>query len=137
MVVHAPGVEHADHPAVEEDVEDGGQERRPVLVQRDDAHHHEEGEVGLDVAPGELDDHPRGGHEADARDHRGEAPPGRHHARGERGHRDDATLEGAVPERPPHREAGREEGGRVQPEEDDDAAVPPGPDLRREVASLR
>ena len=43
-------------------------ERRPVLVQRDHGDHHEEVEVRLDVAAGQMHDHRRGQHQAGGTD---------------------------------------------------------------------
>ena len=50
VVVDGLGRERAGDAVLEDDVADGDEERPPVLVQRDDADHHEEVEVHLDQA---------------------------------------------------------------------------------------
>ena len=72
-----------EHAVVQDDEADREPERQPVLVQREDADHHEEVEVHLDDAAPEVDEHRRGRDEAGAR---GDHPPAQRDARQ---HRDD------------------------------------------------
>jgi hypothetical protein len=60
---------------VDDHVGEGQPERQPVLVQGDDADHHEEVEVGLDHPAGQVDEHGRGGDQAE-HGRRRPGPPG-------------------------------------------------------------
>ena len=74
MVEHLARGQHSEHGVVEDDEADGDEERSPVLIERQDADHHEEVEVGLDEAAGEVHDHGRGHHQAEGGHGRGEPP---------------------------------------------------------------
>ena len=65
VAVDRRGRDQAAEPVVDDDVADRHQERDPVLVERQDADHHEEVEVRLDVAVREVHEHRRGGDEAE------------------------------------------------------------------------
>ena len=68
VVVHGLRRDRAGDAVLEHDVADGDEERPPVLVQRDDAHHHEVVEVHLDESVGEMHEDGR----ARQQSHRGE-----------------------------------------------------------------
>ncbi len=55
MVVHRRRLEHADRGVVDDGDPQCDAERHPVVVEGDHADHHEEVEVGLDVAAGQVD----------------------------------------------------------------------------------
>ena len=56
MIVDRGRVEDSHHAVMEEDEGDGHQEGRPFLVEGQEPDHHEEMEVELDIAAGEMDE---------------------------------------------------------------------------------
>jgi hypothetical protein len=131
------GRHHADHGVVEDDEADRQRERQPVQVEPDDGQHGEEQEVRLNRAVREVDEHGRGGHQAQRGDARAAAPrepaPG-----GEQRH---DRERGEVDHHVRDRAAGRQPIGRqrrqVQPQEGDDAAVATLPQLVGEPGEPR
>ena len=75
VVVDVLRRQHADDAVVHHDEADGDEEGPPVLVEHDHAHHHEEVEMGLDHAAGEVDQDRRGGHQADGGEDRALSRP--------------------------------------------------------------
>ena len=74
VVVDGLGVDRPEQAVVEHDEADGEEEREPVLVQGEDAHHHEEVEVHLDHPSAEIHQHGGGGDQAQGAHGRHEAP---------------------------------------------------------------
>jgi hypothetical protein len=66
-VEHGRGVDHAKQPVLGDDVEQGEQERQPRLVQGQEPDDHEELEVRLDRAAGQVDQYRRAGDEPERR----------------------------------------------------------------------
>ena len=131
------GVERAEEPVVDEDVADGGQERQPVLVQRDDNHHHEEVEVHLDHAAGEVHEHRRRRQQAEA-GHHGAAPAGEPGAMASDGGGVGTTTPStrAWTRREAHGQGDDRDEGGVEPEHGGDAPVPDPPDVVGEAPAL-
>ena len=63
VVVDRARSQRADQSVVDDDEPDRGEERQPVLIQGQDPDHHEEVEVHLDGAAGEMYQHRGGDHE--------------------------------------------------------------------------
>ncbi len=107
---------------VQDDVERREQERDPVLVERQHDDHHEEVEVRLDVAAGDVDDECRSGQQAGGDDRRAQlAPVGE--ALHDRGRGDRRGVQRRVPQRKALEQAEREQPGDVEPEQLDHPAM--------------
>ena len=132
MVVDGLRVEHADRPVMERHVGDGAEEGDPALVERDDAEHHEEMEVHLDVAAREVGEHGGRRDQTQARDERakGAAQPRRGGAEPHRRHH--ASLHQAVDQVVSGREREGREGHALYPEQDENAPVATVPDPGRQ-----
>jgi hypothetical protein len=117
VVVDGGGLERAHQPVVGQDVREGEQVGEPLLVERQQADHHEEVEVALDGAVHQVHDDRRRAQQADARGGRapaaGVAPARREGARNDnRRH-----VERGVPERVADDQAPHEEGRALGPED--------------------
>ena len=133
-VVHAGVAEHgvrvegADDAVVQRDDEQRDAEGHPVLVQRDDADHHEEDEVRLGDPGPQVHERGGGGHQAQRGGRRPGGPTQRgHRGRQQRGADGDEHDDGrqlALPPRPAQQQQAE---GRQQGEPHDDA-VPALPD---------
>ena len=136
MVVHAAGIEHADRAVVQDDEGDRAQERGPLLIQGDQRDHHEEMEVKLDHAAGDMDEDGRCGHEAHAYQSGPGLPPEARRAGRHREQQNDRALEGGVeePEAVHHGERGDPD--RVKDQKLTETPVPSGPHLLRERTAL-
>ena len=136
VVVHGLRIEDADHAVVHDDVPDGEDEGRPVLIEGQQPDHHEEMEVELDVAAGEVHEERRRRHQAEAGDHAAQSAWTRQNARQHGRDADRARLQEDVRHLElPH---GGEDGDadRVHPEQDEDAAVAAGPDALGQAPAL-
>jgi hypothetical protein len=122
---------------VEDHVGERHPERHPVLVQGDEAHHHEEVEVHLDGAAGQVHQQRRGGDEAEHR-HAGALPPAAAPLPGrQRADREDGALAGAVPQRHPADHPEHRGADGMEPQQHHDSPVPPLPDVRLQRAAVR
>jgi hypothetical protein len=83
-----------------DDVPDGQQEGSPVLIERDDGDHHEEVEVQLDVATGQVHQQRRRRDEAEATDRGAHPPADRRPTRHGGNRRQDCPLGEAVRQPP-------------------------------------
>ena len=128
VVVDGSWIENADDPVMEGDVRDRAEEGDPALVERDDAEHHEEMEVHLDVAAREVGEHGGRRDQTQARDERakGAAQPRRGGAEPHRCHH--ASLDQAVDQVVSGREREGREGHALYPEQDENAPVATAPD---------
>ena len=133
MIEDVAGEEDAGDAVVGRDEPDRHEERDPVLVEGDQAHHDEEVEVHLDGAAGEVHEDGRRGHETGAGDAGSGAPAQARLKRGRAGEQgDESRLEKAVTHRlaPDHAEDG--DPGDVQPEHDEHGPVAGGPQVGRQ-----
>ena len=131
VVVDVGGKEHADDPVMQDDVGHGQQERHPVLVERENAHHDEEVEMHLDVAAGQVHEHRRRRHQTERGDGGAHAASKRWNRGDDRGRRDRAAFEQRVPATVAEAERDAGEAGGVKRQQRDDRPVPPGPDAFR------
>jgi hypothetical protein len=129
-------LDDAEHAVVQDDVGDRQEERHPVLVEGQQADHHEEVEVRLDGPVPQVDEQRGARDEAGAgRDH----PPAQRDARQhrddrERDHRPD--VEEDVAERVAAGEAEQEQAGDVGRQDADDHPVAALEEMRRQHPSL-
>jgi hypothetical protein len=129
--------QHADEAVVDDDVADRDQERHPVLVEREDADHHEEVEVRLGDAAPQVHEHRGGGDQAE-RGRRDTQAQVDLLGRGDRGgQRKDRALERHVQNRLAAEQAERREADDVQPEQPDDRMVAAAEDVLGEHLALR
>jgi hypothetical protein len=75
VVIDGLRVERSEQTMVHDDVHEGQQERRPVLVEDEDRDDDEEVEVRLDHSARHVDDQRRAGDEAERRRKRSHAAP--------------------------------------------------------------
>ena len=117
VVVDRGRLERPHEPVVAEDEGEGQQVREPVLVEGEDADHHEEVEMALDGAVHQVHDDRRRRQQPDA--HRDSATAARDApARGDDGtDRDRARVDGRVPHGVPGQQPPGEETARVRPHE--------------------
>ena len=111
-------------------------ERDPVLVERDDAEHHEEVEVRLGDPAREVDDRGRGEHQADRRADRAQPPPDRHVEPHQRGQADDRDVDQRGGQAEPAQQRVAADADRLDDREPADQPVAAGPDRLGQRASL-
>jgi hypothetical protein len=137
MVEHVGRAQRAEHAMVDHHVGQGEPERQPVLVEGDDADHHEEVEVHLDHAAGQVHQDRRGAHQAQ-HGRRRAGPPAELRPPGQQcERRHQRRLRHAVGQALAANGSERGQAGHVQPQQHDDAAVAPRPDLRGEQLPVR
>jgi hypothetical protein len=140
VVVDRLGPEHADHAVVHGDEADREDVGDPVLAQGQEGEHHEEVEVELDVAPGEMHEDRRGAHQAESHERglRGAShpPPARQQAEGRHDQRfaDGVQCVGVVEQRPglklpalAHDRPGQRDDHDVEERQTDEKAMPGPP----------
>ena len=130
-------VEDPQHRVVQHHEGDRDQERQPALVEGDHPDHHEEVEVHLDVAAGEVHQDTRRDHQAKTGRDRSNGPA-RQRPRGKRGGEGHGRgLDEAVAETVAHEHAEQDDGRHVQPEQRGDAGMPATPGGLRDRAARR
>ena len=136
MVVDGPWVEDPDDSVMEGDKRDRSEEGEPALIERDDAEHHEEVEVRLDVAAREMGEHGRRHDQPQARGKRSKGTTELLRAGSEGRRRQHASLDQAVVHGVPGRERKDREANGLHPEQDEDASVATVPERRGQRPSL-
>ena len=137
VVVDGDRVDHAEHAVLEHDVADGGEERPPVLVERDHTDHHEVVEVHLDHAARLVHEDRRTGQQPQGGDDGARPTMVAQPHRAQREGGDDGALDRGLQDRYVTGEREEEDAGNVQPEQGEDPPMALRPDVVGQRASLR
>ena len=137
VIVDGARGQHTGQTVMGNDIRDGEKEGNPVLVKSHHSDHHEEVEVRLDVASGDVDEYGRAGDESKARERGAQAPTSEGAVGHQRQNRDCSSFKEMVGHVAPTGQGECCKSDEVEPEQDDHAPVPALPDLGWKAPAFR